>query len=136
MKNPKDRADRRSRQAMRGIILWRKNPMKRSFKTKLLTAAVVPALALAASAAYAMGDKANTTTTPATTGSSMQNSMKSGTSSADATFDRLDKNHDGKLSSTEAAADPKVRAMWGKIDASNKGSVTKAEFESHASDLK
>jgi len=109
--------------------------MKRSFKTKLLTAAVVPALAFAASAAYAMGDKANTTT-PATTGSSMQNSMKSGTSSADATFDRLDKNHDGKLSSTEAAADPKVRAQWGKIDASNKGSVTKAEFESHASDLK
>jgi hypothetical protein len=112
-------------------------------KTKLLAAVFVPALALAASATYAMGDKVtpqsnagNTATTPPATSSSMQNSMKSGTSSADAIFDRLDKNHDGKLSSTEAAADPKVHAMWKNLDENNNGTVTKAEFEAHASTLK
>jgi Ca2+-binding EF-hand superfamily protein len=66
----------------------------------------------------------------------MQNSMKTGTASADATFDRLDRNHDGKLSSTEAAADSKVQGIWKKLDADNNGTVTKAEFEAHASDLK
>ena len=63
-------------------------------------------------------------------------SKKSGTASADATFDRLDTNHDGKLTSAEAAADPKVHAMWKKLDTNNKGSVTKSEFEAHASDIK
>ena len=111
-----------------------------SFKTKLLAAVFVPALALAAGAAGAAGTQTTqpsaTTTTPSMSGNSMQNSMKSGTTSADATFDRLDKNHDGKLTSAEAAADPKVHAMWKKLDANNKGSVTKSEFEAHASDIK
>ena len=110
------------------------------FKTKLLAIAFVPAFALAAGTAYAAGSQtsqpsAATTTAPTTSGS-MKNDMRSGTASADATFERLDKNHDGKLSATEAAADPKVHAMWKKLDADNKGSVTKAEFEAHASDIK
>ena len=79
--------------------------MTQTFKTKLMAAVFVPAIALAASATYATGDykspSANTTGTTATTpatSSSTQGSMKSGTTaSADATFDRLDVNHDGKL---------------------------------------
>src|SRR5690349_21457381 len=120
--------------------------MTHSFKTKLMAAAFVPALALAASTAYGGGSKSNTsanatdttttTTAPATT-NSMQGSMKSGTvTNADATFDRLDTNHDGKLSATEAAADPKVQGAWKKLDASGKGSISKSEFQAHASDIK
>lgn len=113
--------------------------MTQSFKTKLLAAVFVPALALVAGAACAAGNqttKPANATAPTTSGSSMQNSMKTGAASADATFDRLDKNHDGKLSSTEAAADPKLQAMWKKFDANSDGTLTKAEFEAHASDLK
>jgi hypothetical protein len=118
--------------------------MTQTFKTKLMAAAFVPALALAATATYAAGDykspSANATgttaTTPATT-SSTQGSMKSGTTaSPDATFDRLDVNHDGKLSASEAAADPKVQGAWKKIDVNNKGAVSKTEFHAHASDIK
>lgn len=118
--------------------------MTQSFRTKLIAVAFVPALALAASATHAAGDykspSANATgataTTPATT-SSTQGSMKSGaTASADATFDRLDVNHDGKLSTAEAAADPKVQGAWKKIDVNNKGAVSKTEFQAHASDIK
>ena len=114
--------------------------MKRTFKTRMMAAAFVPALALAASASYAAGDYkspgANATGTTATTPAT-QGSMKSGmTASVDATFDRLDVNHDGKLSASEAAADPKVQGAWKKIDANNKGAVSKAEFQAHASDIK
>ena len=114
------------------------------FKRKLMAAAFVPALAVAASTAYAAGDYKSpspnatgaTATTPPTT-SGAQGSMKSGmTTSADATFDRLDVNHDGKLSASEAAADPKVQGAWKKIDVNNKGTVSKAEFEAHASAIK
>ena len=118
--------------------------MTQTFKTQLMAAVFVPALALAASAAYAAGDykspTANTTGTTATTpatSSSPQGSMKSETTaSVDATFDRLDVNHDGKLSASEAAADPRVLAAWKKIDVNNKGVVSKTEFQAHASDIK
>lgn len=118
--------------------------MTQTFKTKLMAAAFVPALVLAASATHAAGDYkspgANTTgttaTTPATT-SSMQGGLKSETAtSADATFDRLDVNHDGKLSAKEAAMDPKVQRAWKKVDVNNKGAVSKAEFEAHESNIK
>jgi Ca2+-binding EF-hand superfamily protein len=56
--------------------------------------------------------------------------------SADATFDRLDVNHDGKLSASEAATDPKVQGAWKKVDANNKGAVSKAEFQAHTSAIK
>ena len=118
--------------------------MSQKFKIRMMAAAFVPALALAASATYAAGDykspganaTGTTATTPATTGST-PGSMKSGmTASVDATFDRLDVNHDGKLSASEAAADPKVHGAWKKIDANNKGAVSKSEFHAHASDIK
>ena len=116
--------------------------MRQSYKTKLLASLFVPALAFAAGSAYATGtdkmkgDTSATTTTPATTSGSTTNGMKSGTSSADAKFARLDTNHDGKLSSSEVANDTKVHGMWKTLDANNDGTVTKAEFEAHASDLK
>ena len=118
--------------------------MRQAFKSMLMTAAVVPAFALAATAAYAAGDykspsastKGTTATTPATTHDTTS-SMKSGmTTSIDQRFDRLDVNHDGKLSATEAAADPKVHSAWKKIDADNKGTVSKSEFQAHASDIR
>jgi hypothetical protein len=118
--------------------------MRQSFKAKLVASLFVPALVLAAGASYATGTNktygdqsaANPTTPPAASSNSMNNSARSGTSSADATFARLDTNHDGKLSASEAKADPKVERMWKTLDPSNHGSVTKAEFEAHASDLK
>src|SRR5436190_23114442 len=115
--------------------------MTQTFKTKLMAAVFVPAIALAASATYATGDykspSANTTGTTATTpapSSSTQGSMKSGTTaSADATFDRLDVDQDGKLSAPEAAAGPKVQAAWKKIDLDNTGDVAKSASPAHAS---
>jgi len=130
--------------------------MTQAFKTKLMMAAFVP-FALGASAAYATGDtkspsanatNSTTATSPAASSSSntagsMKSSPNSATSTtsnsmstADATFDRLDTNHDGKLSASEAAADPKVQGAWKKLDASGKGSISKSEFQAHASDIK
>ena len=45
------------------------------------------------------------------------------------TFDQLDKNKDGQISREEAQANPAVRDAWSKLDASNRGSVSKEEFE-------
>src|SRR3954465_3484408 len=99
--------------------------MRQPFKMKLLAGLFVPALAFAAGTAYATGtDKmkgdasANaTTTTPAAPSGSMNNGMKSGPGGVAARFARLDTNHDGKLSSSEVAADPNVQAMWKNLDA-------------------
>ena len=117
--------------------------MRQSFKTKLVAGLFVPALALAG-ASYATdtnkmkGDQpaANATTPPAASSNSVNNSAPSATSSADAMFARLDTNHDGKLSAFEAKADPKVERIWKTLDPNNQGSVTKAQFQAHASDLK
>ena len=132
--------------------------MTQAFKTKLMMAAFVP-FALGATAAYATGDtkspsanatNSTTATSPAASSTSnTQGSMKASPNSttststtnnsmstADATFDRLDTNHDGKLSASEAAADPKVQGAWKKLDASNKDSISKSEFQAHASDIK
>ena len=112
--------------------------MRRTFKTRMLAAAFVPALALAASASYGAGDYKSPGAKSGTTATSpaSQGSMKGDMTSSDATFDRLDTNHDGKLTASEAAADPKVHSAWKKIDANNKGAVSKAEFQAHASDIK
>ena len=56
--------------------------------------------------------------------------------SATDSFARLDTNHDGKLSASEAAANPKVQGMWKKLDANNDGTVSQAEFDMHKADLK
>ena len=119
--------------------------MRPSFKMKLVAGLFVPALALGAGASFGndtnkmKGNQpaaTNTTTPPAASSSNMSNSGATGTSSADSTFARLDTNHDGKLSASEAKADPKVERLWKTLDSSNRGSVTKSEFQAHASELK
>jgi len=128
-----------------------------AFRTKLFAALFVPALAMAAGAASAAGDtskttgqtatrpsmndKSATTTSPSTssrstgTTSSTTGMSSSGSSSASG-FAHLDTNHDGKLSATEAAADPKVQSMWKKLDTNNDGTVSQAEYNAHRADLK
>ena len=126
--------------------------MNQAFKSRLLAGLLVPAFALAAGAASAMGDTHKATDPSAATGSKITGQsatngststttnntagMSSDKASASATFARLDTNHDGKLSASEAAADPKVHALWKKLDTNGDGTVTEAEFEAHAADLK
>ena len=115
-----------------------------AFRTKLLVGLFVPALALAAGAASATGDTSKVTGQPATSGSTNTNDKSTATTSnttgmsstASSAFARLDTNHDGKLSATEAAADPRVQGMWKKLDANNDGTVSQAEFAAHQAELK
>jgi len=117
-----------------------------TFKSKLLAALFVPALALATGVASAAGDTSKVTGQSATSGSTNTNDKSTSTtgnttgmnssSTANSSFARLDTNHDGKLTATEAAADPKVKAMWKKLDANNDGTVSQAEFAAHEADLK
>ena len=62
-----------------GIHVYEEEPMTQTFRTKLMAAAFVPALALAASATYAAGDykspSANATGTTATTPAATQGNM-------------------------------------------------------------
>ena len=135
--------------------------MNQALRTKLLAAVFVPALALATGAASAAGDTSKVTGQSATNGTTNTNDkstaqtgttsghqgtaaggMSSGTTSTAAgttstdTFARLDTNHDGKLSQSEAASDPKLKAMWKKLDANNDGTVSQAEFVARQSELK
>ena len=117
------------------------------FRTKLLVGLFVPALALGTSVASATGDtkvmgqsttsgstNTNDKSTATTGNSTGMSSNKSSTTHG--AFARLDTNHDGKLSAAEAAADPKVQAMWKKFDANNDGTVSEAEFAAHQAELK
>ena len=119
-----------------------------TFKSKLLAALFVPALALATGVASAAGDTSKVTGQSATSGSTNTNDKSTATttnttgmtsnksSSAGGVFARLDTNHDGKLSAAEAAADSKVQGMWKKLDTNNDGVVSQAEFAAHQADLK
>ena len=113
-----------------------------AFRTKLLVGLFVPALAMATGVAAAAGDTGKVTAQSATSGSTNTNDKSTATTStgksstASNAFARLDANHDGKLSAAEAAADPKVQAMWKKFDANNDGTVSEAEFAAHQAELK
>ncbi len=118
-----------------------------SFKSKLLVGLFVPALALATGVASAAGDTSKVTGQSATSGSTNTNDkstattntttgMSSSATAAGGAFARLDTNHDGKLSATEAAADSKVQGMWKKLDTNNDGIVSQAEFAAHQAELK
>ena len=119
-----------------------------AFRTKLIVGLFVPALALAAGVASATGDTSKVTGQAATNGSTNTNDKSTATTSnatgmssnksatANDSFARLDSNHDGKLSATEAAADRKVQGMWKKLDANNDGTVSQAEFGAHQAELK
>src|SRR6476469_6921793 len=94
----------------------RRHTMNQPLRTKLLAALFVPALALATGVASAAGDTSKVTGQSATSGSTNTNDKSTSTtgnttgmnssSTANSSFARLDTNHDGKLSATEAAADP------------------------------
>ena len=113
-----------------------------AFRTKLLVGLFVPALAVATGVAAAAGDTSKVTAQSATSGSTNTADKSTATTStgksstASNAFARLDANHDGKLSVAEAAADPKVQAMWKKFDANNDGTVSEAEFAAHQAELK
>ncbi|MGI8895752.1 MAG: hypothetical protein ACR2HE_08895, partial [Casimicrobiaceae bacterium] len=47
------------------------------------------------------------------------------------TFDRIDKNRDGRISKEEAEADAAMKSAWSKLDSTNRGSVSKEEFEKY-----
>ena len=108
--------------------------MNRNFKRKLIAGLFVPVLGLATGTALAQ-----TSTAPTT------NSGNAGTTAAapakgsmqwdKATFDRLDKNRDGNISRDEAHADPMLKDSWTKLDAGNKGMVSRAEFEDYGRKL-
>ncbi len=45
-----------------------------------------------------------------------------------ASFDQLDRNHDGRISREEAAADPGLARRFAKLDADGDGEVTPFEY--------
>lgn len=47
-------------------------------------------------------------------------------------FETLDRNSDGRISATEAQADPALAAKFSTLDKNGKGYITKAEYETHA----
>jgi Skp family chaperone for outer membrane proteins len=98
--------------------------MSNSVKMKLAAGLFVPAVALAGTA-FAQSDKATTGTPSATTGAP---AAGAGMADKEALFKRLDTNNDGMLSAAEAQKDTKVHGAWKQLDASNKGSISKADF--------
>lgn len=123
-----------------------------NFKRKLLAGLFVPVLglsvgtALAQSTAPAAGSSPppnSSTATPSTTNPATTPSSGSGTTTGMTpgamgntswnaqTFDRIDKNRDGRISREEAEADAAMKGAWSKMDAANRGSVSKEEFEKY-----
>lgn len=96
--------------------------MKSDVKRKLLAGLFVPVFGLAAGTVLGQASPG---------GASSTTGMSSATGSAwnAQTFDLLDKNKDGRISREEAQADPMLKDAWSKLDASNRGSVSKDEFE-------
>lgn len=68
-----------------------------------------------------------TGSTGATTGAPGGSNMSASWDAA--TFSRLDKNGDGMLSREEAQADPTVGGAWSRLDTTNRGSVSRDDFE-------
>ena len=133
--------------------------MNTNFKRKLLAGLLAPALALAVGSAFAQssgttGSQGSSATqgsqaggsaakgamnaTGTTSGSSTMSGGTSGSSNAmwnAQHFDRLDKNHDGRISREEAQGDNALRDAWSKLDASNSGSVSREDFDKYARTL-
>ena len=132
--------------------------MNTNFKRKLLAGLLAPALALAVGSAFAQSSgttgsqgtsatqgsqaggsaaKGSTNATGTTSGSSAMSSGSSGSSTMwnAQHFDRLDKNHDGRISREEAQGDNALRDAWSKLDASNSGSVSREDFDKYARTL-
>jgi hypothetical protein len=98
--------------------------MNRNFKRKLVVGLFAPVLGLAVGTALAQGTPSGST--DKAPGMSERPAAASWNAQ---TFDLLDKNKDGQISREEAQANPALLGAWSKLDASNRGSVSKEEFE-------
>lgn len=91
-----------------------------SVKMKLAAGLFVPAVALAGTA-FAQS---------AATGTTTQAAPEAVIFVWDArTFERLDTNNDGMLSTAEAQGDTTMKQHWSKLDSAGKGNVSRADFE-------
>jgi EF hand domain-containing protein len=107
--------------------------MNTNFKRKLIVGVFVPVLGMAVGTALGQGTPAGSTDTSKSTATTKAPGMSERPAAAASwnaqTFDLLDKNKDGQISREEAQADPALLSAWSKLDASNRGSVSKEEFE-------
>jgi hypothetical protein len=110
--------------------------MNSNFKRKLLAGLFAPVLGLTVGSAFAQ------TTTPAAGTQSGATAQGSTSMSGSAStmwnaqhFDRIDKNRDGRISKEEAEADAAMKGAWSKLDASNRGSVSREDFDKYARTL-
>ncbi len=62
------------------------------------------------------------------TASVAADSMDSSTTKYDKQFNKLDKNHDGKISKDEAKANKTLKKDWSTADADSDGTINKSEF--------
>lgn len=117
--------------------------MNTNFKRKLLAGLLAPALALAVGSAFAQssGTTGSQGAAGATQGSAAGgSSTTTGTAGSGAMwntqhFDRLDKNHDGRISREEAQGDNALTGAWSKLDTANSGSVSREDFDKYARTL-
>ena len=100
-----------------------------NFKRKLLAGLFVPVLGLSVGTALAQSTAPAAPAAPAATGTTP--GAMGNTSWNAQMFDRIDKNRDGRISKEEAEADAAVKGAWSKLDATNRGSVSKEEFEKY-----
>ncbi len=107
--------------------------MDRRFKRRVLASLLVPALYLPL-AALAAGEQASAA---GGSGGSAQPASRpaQAPSGTDAVFDRLDSNHDGKLSKDEARSEAGMIDMWQRLDTDNDGLVSRAEFDAQHGSL-
>jgi len=103
--------------------------MTKNFKRNLLAGLFVPVLGFSVGTALAQSTAPAAPVAPAAMATS-PGAM--GTTSWNAqTFERMDKNKDGKISREEAQADAAMKDAWTKMDATNRGSISKEEFEKY-----
>lgn len=113
--------------------------MNSNFKRKLLAGLFVPALGLSVGTALAQTTTPNVSTDKGAV-NTQSTTMGQNTSPATSMwntqhFDRLDKNRDGKISREEAQADNNMRDHWSKLDTSNAGSVSRADYDKYSRTL-
>ena len=115
--------------------------MDSNFKRKLIAGLFAPVLGLTVGSALAQsaasgsgGAQTGSASAPA---AAAAGGMTTGTSTMwnSAHFDRLDKNHDGRISKEEADADTTVKGAWSTLDKSNRGSISRDDFNAYGRTL-
>ena len=99
--------------------------MNRNVKRKLIAGLFVPVLGMAVGTA--LGQTSPSSGADKAPGMSERPAAAASWNAQ--TFDLLDKNKDGQISREEAQADPALVSAWSRLDASNRGSVSKEDFE-------